>query len=313
MFVAQTRRGTMHATRITTELRPVVETLLARHLSNAHEWFPHEYVPWERSCEHDGEESWGDDLSLAPAARIALTVNLLTEDNLPLYFAELTRLGVGGPWAEWTRRWTAEEGRHSIVIRDYLMVTRAIDPVELERARMRQVCAGSVPAFDDVTDALVYTTLQELATRISHRNTGKLLVDATGVTIMNRVAADENLHHLFYRDLASAAIELAPSDMVRAIDRVVRNFSMPGTDIADFASHARTMAKAGVYSLAIHHDQILVPIVLQRWGLADLRGLDDNAERARERVLRYINRLAKVSRRLDSRMREDAEKQPVSM
>ena len=105
------------------------------------------------------------------------------------------------------------------------------------------------------------------ATRISHRNTGKLLTDAVGVAVMNRVASDENLHHLFYRDLASAAIELAPSDMVRAIDRVVRNFTMPGTDIADFARHARTMAKAGVYSLAIHHDQILVPIVLQRWGL----------------------------------------------
>jgi acyl-[acyl-carrier-protein] desaturase len=177
---------------------------------------------------------------------------------------------------------------------------------------MRQVCSGAVPAFNDVTDALVYTTLQELATRISHRNTGKLLTDPMGIAVMNRVASDENLHHLFYRDLASAAIELAPSDMVRAIDRVVRNFSMPGTDIDDFAAHARIMAKAGVYSLAIHHDQILVPIVLQRWGLAEMGGLDDSAERARERVLRYITRLAKVSRRLESNMRERKEKESVS-
>ena len=141
--------------------------------------------------------------SLDPAARIALTVNLLTEDNLPLYFAELNRLGKDDVWGEWARRWTAEEGRHSIVIRDYLMVTRAIDPVALERARMRQVCSGTVPVFGDVTEALIYTTLQELATRISHRNTGKLLTDAVGVAVMNRVASDENLHHLFYRDLAS--------------------------------------------------------------------------------------------------------------
>jgi acyl-[acyl-carrier-protein] desaturase len=193
------------------------------------------------------------------------------------------------------------------------MVTRALDPVALERARMRQVCSGSVPVFDDVTDALIYTTLQELATRISHRNTGKLLTDPMGVAIMNRVASDENLHHLFYRDLASAAIELAPSDMVRAIDRVVRNFAMPGTDIADFAEHARTMAKAGVYSLAIHHDQILVPIVLQRWALTEIRGLDDSAEQARERVLRYMTRLAKVSRRLESSMRERKEKASASL
>jgi acyl-[acyl-carrier-protein] desaturase len=101
--------------------------------------------------------------------------------------------------------------------------------------------------------------------------------------------------------------------MVRAIDRVVRNFAMPGTDIADFAEHARTMAKAGVYSLAIHHDQILVPIVLQRWALTEIRGLDDSAEQARERVLRYMTRLAKVSRRLESSMRERKEKASVSL
>jgi acyl-[acyl-carrier-protein] desaturase len=302
----------MDATRITAELVPVVETLLERHLATTNEWFPHEYVPWGRGKYSDGEPSWGDDPLLDPAARVALTVNLLTEDNLPLYFAELIRLGKDDAWGEWARRWTAEEGRHSIVIRDYLMVTRALDPVALERARMRQVTSGAVPAFDDVTDALVYTTLQELATRISHRNTGKLLTDAVGVAVMNRVASDENLHHLFYRDLATAAIELAPSDMVRAIDRVVRNFTMPGSDIADFARHARTMAKAGVYSLAIHHDQILVPIVLQRWALEDMSGLDDDAERARARTLRYIARLGKVSRRLEAGIRTRGEKESVS-
>jgi acyl-[acyl-carrier-protein] desaturase len=302
----------MDATRITLELLPVVESLLARHLETTHEWFPHEYVPWGRGQYSDGDPSWGDDPLLDPAARVALTVNLLTEDNLPLYFAELYRLGKDDAWGQWARRWTAEEGRHSIVIRDYLMVTRALDPVALERARMRQVTSGAVPSFDSVTDALVYTTLQELATRISHRNTGKLLTDAVGVAVMNRVASDENLHHLFYRDLACAAIELAPSDMVRAIDRVIRNFTMPGTDIADFARHARTMAKAGVYSLAIHHDQILVPIVIQRWGLEHMQGLDDDAERARERALRYIARLGKVSRRLESSASERAEKASVS-
>ena len=303
----------MDVTRITAELLPVVETLLTRHLSTAHEWFPHEYVPWGRGQYSNGDLSWSDDPLLEPAARIALTVNLLTEDNLPLYFAELSRLGKNDAWGEWARRWTAEEGRHSIVIRDYLMVTRALDPIKLERARMRQVTSGAVPAFDDVTDALVYTTLQELATRISHRNTGKLLTDAVGIAVMNRVASDENLHHLFYRDLATAAIELAPSEMVGAIDRVVRNFTMPGTDIEDFASHARTMAKAGVYSLSIHHDQILAPIVLQRWRLEELEGLDATAERARERVLRYIARLAKVSRRLEAGMNGANEKQSVSM
>ena len=154
-------------------------------------------------------------------------VNLLTEDNLPYYSATLGGLGTDGPWGEWMRRWTAEEGRHAIVIRDYLVVTRAVDPVALERERMGQVSTGEVPQFDSIADALVYTTLQELATRISHRNTGLLLDDPAGRAVMARVAADENLHHLFYRDLASAAIELDPSEMVMAMDRVVPRSRCP--------------------------------------------------------------------------------------
>src|SRR5688572_8452505 len=128
----------MHITQIRAALKPVVESLLDRHLSTAHEWFPHEYVPWERGVAIDSTRSWQDDPILEPAARVALVVNLLTEDNLPLYFAEIERHGDGDDaWHEWARRWTAEEGRHSIVIRDYLMVTRAVDPVALERARMQ--------------------------------------------------------------------------------------------------------------------------------------------------------------------------------
>ena len=53
--------------------------------------------------------------------------------------------------------------------------------------------------------------------------------------------------------------------------------------------------------------------VIQAVALAEMGGLDDSAERARERVLRYITRLAKVSRRLESSMRERKEKESVSL
>ena len=288
------------------ELQPVVGHLLERHLETAREWFPHEMVPWSQGRDFVAGEEWNAGQSaVPPAARIALVVNLLTEDNLPYYSATLGGLGTDGPWGEWTRRWTAEEGRHAIVIRDYLSVTRAVDPVALERERMHQVSTGEVPQFAAMTDALVYTTLQELATRISHRNTGLLLDDPAGRAVMARVAADENLHHLFYRDLASAALECEPSEMVLAMDRVVRAFAMPGTGIANFAPRARIMAKAGVYDFAIHHDQILVPVVVQRWGLTSLTGLSAEAERARDSLVSYMDRLGKVARRVEAR-RADA-------
>ncbi len=283
------------------ELTPTLE----RPLAGAKEWVPHEVVPWSRGRAFEPGRPWteGDsDVTLPPEVRSALFVNLLTEDNLPYYFRTIeTMFGRDGAWGEWNRRWTAEEGRHSIAIRDYLTVTRAIDPVALERARMAQVQCGQVPEPDDGVDGIAYVALQELATRIAHHNTGKVIDDPAGYEVMKRVASDENRHYLFYRDLVSAALELDPSLIVQAIDRQVRDFEMPGTGIIDFGTHARAIARAGIYDFGVHHDLILQPVVIRHWGLETIEGLDAAGEQARDAALRHIDRVGKAARRLAAR------------
>src|SRR5205085_7527783 len=103
---------------------------MARHLSTSKEWFPHEFVPWSLGRDFVEGEAWEpNDEPIPPAVRAALVVNLLTEDNLPYYSHTIMRMfGEDDVWGAWAKRWTAEEGRHSIVIRDYLTVTRAVDP-----------------------------------------------------------------------------------------------------------------------------------------------------------------------------------------
>src|SRR5918911_2562176 len=215
--------------RLVHELMPAAEKLMERHAASSKEWFPHLYVPWSRGRDFEADEEWDPGaFPLPPAVRDALFVNLLTEDNLPYYFHTIDNIFGAGVWGEWIRRWTAEEQRHSIVIRDYLTVTRALDPVELERARMAQVSGAVVPQPATVCDTLVYVALQELATRLAHRNTGKLLGDPVGYEVMARVAADENLHYLFYRDATSAALQIDPSGVVLAIDRQGPGFPTPG-------------------------------------------------------------------------------------
>lgn len=285
------------------ELEPRAAELLERHLATAREWFPHLLVPWSRGRDFGADEHRDpDDAPISAAAGSALFVNLLTEDNLPHYFRTISDcFGRDDAWGAWTRRWTAEEGRHAIVIRDYLTVTRAIDPVALERARMTQVSNGVVPEPPSLADGLVYASLQELATRIAHHNTGRLLSDPVGRRIMTRVASDENLHHLFYRDLTTAALAIDPATVVPAIDRQVRHFAMPGTGIPDFARHARAIANAGVYDFAAHHEQILVPVLLRHWRIDRLQGLKATAEQARERLLNHIDRVGRIARRLVER------------
>jgi acyl-[acyl-carrier-protein] desaturase len=283
-------------------LLPTVEALLDRHLASAKGWLPHELVPWSRGRDFEAGEAWDPGaFPLPDPVRSALFVNLLTEDNLPHYFETINRVFGHEAWRVWARQWTAEEMRHATVIRDYVTVTRALDPVALEHARMHQVALGQVPQPATVADGLVYVALQELATRIAHRNTGKLLEDDAGYQLMARVAADENLHYLFYRDLTSAALELDPSTVVLAIERQVRGFEMPGTGIPDFAAHASAIARAGIYDFAAHHDQILVPVVLNHWGVESVRGLTAEAEEARANLVTYVARVGSAARRLRER------------
>ena len=299
----------MDTASILRELEPVAAKLLDRHMGVAKEWFPHEMVPYSRGKDFEPGKSWvpedadfgtaGSDIN--EAVRGALFVNLLTEDNLPYYFNDIDRMfGSDSAFGEWARNWTAEEGRHAIVMRDYLTVTRALDPVALERARMIQVRSGDVPKPESALEGLAYVSLQELATRISHRNTGKFMTDPIGTEIMSRVGNDENLHHLFYRDLTTAALELDPSATMLGIEKAVVNFAMPGQGIPNFDRLAKEIARAGIYDLLIHHDQILVPVVKRHWKIEEVTGLTSEAEKARENILRHMERTEKVGRRLSS-------------
>ncbi len=76
---------------------------------------------------------------------------------------------------------------------------------------------------------------------------------------------------------------------------------MPGTGIPGFSEHARAIAKAGIYDLKLHHEQILLPVVLRDWRMAELEGLDDEADQARHSVIDRIDRIGRVGRRMAER------------
>ena len=210
------------------ELEPVAERLLDRHLSMAKEWLPHEYVPWRLGRDFDVEPWTSDQPRLTGVAQVAFEVNLLTEDNLPSYHHQLlATFGRDGAWNTWSHRWTAEEGRHAVVLRDYLLVTRNIDPVALERGRMATMQQRWLPD-KTALGLMAYAAFQELATRISLRNAGRYSDDPVADKIMVRVAADENLHMMFYRDIVAAALQVDPSAAVQAITGEVIGFDMPG-------------------------------------------------------------------------------------
>jgi acyl-[acyl-carrier-protein] desaturase len=294
-----------------TELEPVAEELLNRHLSMTKEWFPHDYVPYSLGRDYDKEPWTPDHPRISGVAQVAFEVNLLTEDNLPSYHREIHRMfgRSDGAWINWVNRWTAEEGRHGIVLRDYLVVTRNIDPYALERSRMAQLqTAYSHDDGGNVLRGLAYVAFQELATRISHRNTGRYSTDPVADRIMTRIAADENLHMVFYRDMLAAAATLDPSAAVHAVADEIMAFQMPGAGMENFVRKAAMMANAGIYDLRIHHDEVIWPL-LSHWGIFELEGLDAGAEARRLELRRFLDELDASATRFEEKRAQKMERQ----
>ena len=273
-------------------LEPVAEKLINRHMSMTKDWNPHDYIPWSEGKNYYalGGQDWDpDQAKLSDVARVAMVQNLLTEDNLPAYHREIAmNFSMDSAWGYWVNRWTAEENRHGISIRDYLVVTRNCDPVELEELRMEQMTRGFSPGqnaqgdlfAESLFDAVMYVSFQELATRVSHRNTGKACNDPVAEQLLARISNDENLHMIFYRDVSAAGLDIAPNQAIKSVHRILSNFRMPGSTVPEFRRKAVVIATGGIYDPRIHLEDVVMPI-LKKWQIFE-RG-DFTGEGARMR------------------------------
>ncbi|CAB4669804.1 unannotated protein [freshwater metagenome] len=292
--------------RLIRDLEPIVGKELDRHLAVQKDWYPHEYVPWSEGKNFPGPlngDAWeAKDSKLTAIAQDSLVLNLLTEDNLPSYHTEIAlSMGRDGAWGTWINRWTAEENRHGIVLRDYLMATRGVDPVELEDLRMAHMQIGFETSYDnDMLHTVAYVSFQELATRISHRNTGKISDDPICEQMLTRVSLDENLHMLFYRNLLGAALDMEPNASMRAIADVVTDFKMPGHELPGFGRKSVQIALAGIYDLPQHLDDVIAP-VLRAWNIYDRSDLSGDGLKARDEIVDFLASAKKESNRFEER------------
>ncbi len=307
------------------ELGPIAEDNLNRHLSVSTEWHPHDYVPWDLGrnfAAMDGVDWAPEQSQLSEVAKAAMITNLLTEDNLPCYHREAAQhFSLDSAWGTWVGRWTAEEARHSIVLRDYLVVTRAVDPVALERARMAHMTGGFAATPEEEarhkTDFLLsvaYVSFQELATRVSHRNTGKVCDDPIADRMLARIAADENLHMIFYRNVCGAALDVAPDQALEAVADVVENFRMPGRGMPDFRRNGVLMAKHGIYDPRQHLEEVVSP-TLRKWRIFERTDFTAVGDERRERLAAYLTKLegevAKFEEQRDRLLARDARKREL--
>ncbi|GAB07110.1 acyl-ACP desaturase [Gordonia amarae] len=290
------------------ELLPVCETELERHMKMAKDWYPHEYVPWDGAYNFAtlGGDDWDPTQStLSDASRAALVGLLLTEDNLPSYHRMIAEhVSLDDAWGAWVGRWTAEEMRHSTVIRDYLVVTRGVDPVQLDIARTRNAMTGFNPLSRDrglpehsvgMLLAITYMAFHELASRVSQRNAAKSGADPIVVRLLHRVAGDETLHMLFYRNIIDSALDLAPDQTMEAIYGIVTTFQMPGASPVPGSSPAlgriaALIAEGGIYDLHRHRSDVVVPL-LRKWRVFERDDFGPTGQMYRDKLAGFLSEL----------------------
>lgn len=258
------------ANALTLELEPVVADNLARYLDSADEWYAHDYVPFDegRNFAFLGGEDWDPSQASLPADIVdAVEILLITKDNLAGYHRELVEHFIlEDKWGRWLGRWTAEENLHAIALREYLVVTRNVDPVADEETRIAHVMRGYLAAKYTQIETLVFMALSERAHAQFLRNIEARVDEPVLKSLVGRIAKDEERHQEFFDNLVAHCLENYEDQTVGAINRRAVGFGVVGGDILEYRdTKLATVAEAGIFSQATA-DQVVSDAIVA-WGL----------------------------------------------
>lgn len=292
-------------TEVLAHLETLVKEWIEQHLSKRRLWFSADFLPSDEKNTEDQELANARlkerARGIKDPIRVAVAVNLLTEEGLPHFHRLISQhLGDRSFWAQWTNLWTAEEDRHGGVLRDYARDSRLFSWKEIELMQFHYQEAGFNPDWDkDPYRVFVYTTLQERATQVSHRNTGKLAGEDEPMLdgILSNIAADEAKHYVFYRNVFKEVLKLDPNRALPSAALIMPAIDMPGLSMPNFREMADVVRRVGIYGPWDYKK--IVEEAIAYWEIGLLTGLNDAAKAAQEKILAIPGRLQKIAEYLE--------------
>jgi len=283
------------------DLNPSLEShfaaLLVRHKEATAKtgWRYHEFLPIEAF-----RASAPDRSPLSPTAYLAVETALLTEVNLPWYTAGLAAglASCPGPIQEFVRIWTSEEDQHATLLESYLLLTGSGDHGARAQARKAMITVGWQHALAGPFEGMVYTTIQEAATRTFYLCAARACDEEDPALSMalRRIAKDETLHMAFYRDVVKAHLDLDP-DYLRPLTAVMLRFEMPwsGAVLRDFEERRAHLSARGVFRLSDYLEEVVQPL-WSYWGLDARTPHEEETRKAQVQLRRYRAALRKFAR-----------------
>lgn len=298
---------TLAKVEVLADLEPVVHELMVAHEAKRILWFPSELLSPAPDTDPDAyvSELRQRARAISMPARVALALNLLTEEGLPHFHRLLAAyLGSDSFWSRWTNLWTAEEDRHGAVLHDYARDSQILNNPVLERMQFEYLKAGFEPAWDkDPYRVFVYTTLQERATQMSHANTGRVAseYEPTIGTVLSNVAKEEARHYAFYRSIFSEVLARDPNRALESAAEVMPSIDMPGVNMPHFREMADVIRRAGIYGPRDY--QKIVEEQIRFWDIESIEDLDERGKRAQEKIIAVPARLERIADAMESRSR----------
>ncbi|ESU29899.1 acyl-ACP desaturase [Flavobacterium limnosediminis JC2902] len=248
---------------------------------------------------------------------VVLVGDTITEEALPTYESWLmdvdgvdqkTSTGDNG-WAKWLRQWTGEENRHGDLLNKYLYLSGRVNMREVEMTTQHLINDGFDPGTDrDPYKNFVFTSFQELATYISHNRVAQLAKkygDNKLSKICKIIAGDEMRHHLAYSEFVDRIFKVDPSEMMLAFQYMMKQkITMPAHLIREsgdsigtaFEKFSESAQRIGVYT-AMDYVDILEKLNV-KWEIDKITGLTDEAEKARDYLLKLPARMTRIAERM---------------
>jgi len=272
-------------------------SLLARHKEAAGKtaWSYPQFLPLEVFRANAIEQP-----TLSATAYLAVETALLTEVNLPWYTAGLSRglESCPGPIREFVHVWTSEEDQHATLLESYLLLTGGGDHAARARSRKAMIAAGWSHTLAGPFEGMVYTAIQEAATRTFYLCAARVCGDESPAlaAALRRIAKDETLHMAFYRDVVKAHLDL-DSNYLRPLAAVMLRFEMPwaASVLRDFEERRALLSARGVFRLSDYLDEVVQPLWAY-WGLEDRTLEREETRRAFVQLRRYRAALRKLAR-----------------
>ena len=245
---------------------------------------------------------------------VAMVGDMITEEALPTYENWLMEVeGVDNlernGWAQWVRQWTGEENRHGDLLNKYLYLSGRVNMREIEMTTQHLINDGfDIGTGRDPYKNFVYTSFQELATYVSHNRVAQMAKkygDNKLSKMCKMIAGDEMRHHHAYSEFVNRIFQIDPSEMMLAFQYMMKaKIVMPAHFLREsgekistaFEQFSDSAQRIGVYTAADYVD--IMQKLIDKWEIDKISGLTDEAEKARDYLMKLPGRMAKISERL---------------